>query len=350
MKASFISTATLLNSTRWDMARLQAGIVKSNIEIDKGRYADVGLELGYKTGLTLDLRQQLDDSVAQKQRNDLTSVRLAASQSVLNQIRSEGEAFLALVAPGKLSDSSASVITQAAATKLTSFIAQMNTSTAGQFVFAGINTEQRPLKGYETSPQSDAKKAFADAFQTAFGFQPGTQPGSAKITAAQMQSFLDGPATALFADPLWGKNWSNAANTNIRTDISPSETVETSANANAQAFRQLAMLYSIGSDIGLGSLSSATQEVVYDKLRSISGQATLAATSIQADLGTIEARLVTLGNQHEARKTILTGGVTALEGVDAAEAKTRLDGLTTQLQISYSLTSQIKKLNLIDYV
>jgi flagellar hook-associated protein 3 FlgL len=349
MKASFISTATLLNTTRSDMARLQAGIAKANIELDKGRYADVGLELGYKIGTTLDLRQQLDDTIAQKQSNDLTSVRLATSQSALNQIRSDGEAFLALVAPGKLSDGSASVVTQAASAKLAAFVAQMNTSTSGQFVFGGINTEQRPLNTYETSPQSDAKAAFTKAFKDKFGFAPGTQPGAAQITATQMQSFLDNEATALFADPAW-TNWSTASDTNIRTEIGPNEIATTSTSANAQAFRQLAMLYTLGSDIGLGSLSSATQDVVYNKMRSLAGQATLGVTAIQADLGTVEARLTTLGNAHEARKTILTGGFNSLEGVDAAEAKTRLDGLTTQLQIAYSLTSQMKKLSLMDYV
>lgn len=350
MKASFISTATLLNTTRSDMARLQAGIAKANIELDKGRFADVGLELGYKIGTTLDLRQQLDDTIAQKQSNDLTRVRLATSQSALNQIRSDGEAFLALVAPGKLSDGSASVVTQAAAAKLSAFVAQMNTSTSGQFVFGGINTDQHPLKRYEASPQSDAKKAFADAFQAKFGFAPGTQPGSAQISSTQMQSFLDNDLAALFSDQQWGKNWSTAADTNIRTEIGPNEIAVTSTSANAQAFRQLAMLYTLGSDIGLGSLSLATQDVVYNKMRSLAGQATLGVTAIQADLGTVEARLTTLGNVHEARKTILTGGFNSLEGVDAAEAKTRLDGLTTQLQISYSLTSQMKKLSLMDYV
>ncbi|MCJ2122100.1 flagellar hook-associated family protein [Methylobacterium sp. J-077] len=350
MKASFISTATLLNSTRWDMSRLQAGIAKANIEVDKGRYADIGLELGYKTGITLDLRQQFGDITAQKTRNDLTTVRLADSQSALNQIRSDGEAFLALIAPGKLTDASGTVVAQAAASKLSAFIGQMNTSTAGQYVFSGINTTQRPLADYEAFPTSAAKTAFAQTFQTTFGFAPGTQPGASQITPAQMQSFLDGPAAALIANPQWGSNWSSASDTNIRTDIGPGETATTSTNANAQPFRQLAMMYMIGSDIGLASLASATQAVVYSKMRSIAGQATVDVTAIHADLGTVEARLTTLGKQQEAQKIILTSGFNSLEGVDQAEAKTRLDALSTQLQISYSLTSQIRKLNLIDYV
>lgn len=350
MKASFISTATLLNSARSTAARTQSDLAKANIELNKGRYADVGLELGYKTATTLDLRQQVDDIVDQQKRNDLTKVRLGDSQTALNQIRSDGEAFLALIAPGKLTDASGSVVAQAAASKLTAFIGQMNSSTAGQFLFSGINSAQRPIADYEASPQSAAKTAFTQAFQTAFGFPPDTQPGSGQITPTQMQNFLDGPVATLFADPQWGSTWSSASNTNVRNEIGPGENPETSTNANAQAFRQLAMIYTIGSSVGLSSLAPATQSVVYEKMRSVAGLATIGVTQIHADLGAVEARLTTLGKQMDARKIILTDGFASLEKVDVAEAKSRVDNLTTLLQISYSLTSQTRKLSLIDYV
>jgi flagellar hook-associated protein 3 FlgL len=350
MKASFISTATLLNSARSTTARTQADLAKANIEVNKGRYADVGLELGYKTATTLDLRQQVDAITEQQKRNDLTKVRLGNSQTALNQIRSDGEAFLALIAPGKLTDASGGIVAQAAASKLSAFIGQMNSSTAGQFIFSGINSAQRPLADYEASPQSKAKTAFTQAFQTAFGFPPGTQPGASQITAAQMKSFLDGPVATLFADPQWGDTWSSASNTNIRNEIGPGENPETSTNVNAQAFRQLAMIYTIGSDVGLASLAPATQSVVYEKMRSVAGLATVGVTQLQADLGAVEARVTTLGTQLDAQKNILTEGFGSLENVDRAEASSRVENLKTLLQISYSLTSQTRKLSLIDYV
>lgn len=350
MKASFISTATLLNSARSTTARTQADLTKANIEVNKGRYADVGLELGYKMSSTLNLRQQVDDITEQQLRNKLTNVRVTDSQNALNQIRSDGEAFLALIAPGKLTDGSGGVIAQAAASKLTAFIGQMNATTAGQFLFSGINSAQRPIADYESTPQSAAKTAFTQAFQTAFGFVPGTQPGAGQITPAQMKTFLDGPVATLFADPQWGSTWSSASNTNVRNEIGSGENPETSTNANAQAFRQLAMIYTVGSSIGLASLAPATQSVVYEKMRSVAGVATIGVTQIHADLGTVEARITTLDKQLDARKNILTEGFASLEKVDVAEAKSRVDSLTTLLQISYSLTSQTRKLSLIDYV
>ena len=110
------------------------------------------------------------------------------------------------------------------------------------------------------------------------------------------------------------------------------------------------MIYTIGSSVGLSSLAPATQSVVYEKMRSVAGLATIGVTQIHADLGAVEARLTTLGKQMDARKIILTDGFASLEKVDVAEAKSRVDNLTTLLQISYSLTSQTRKLSLIDYV
>lgn len=349
MKTSYISTATLLNGPRSTIGRIQADLNKATAEAE-GRYADIGLELGYKTGLSLDLRQHLDDLEAQHERNGLTSVRLASTQNALTMVRSDGEAFLALTAPGKLSDSSANAIAQTASSKLSAFIGQMNASASGQYLFAGINTAQAPIADYQAAPPNAAKQAFTKAFTDAFGFAPGTQPDASNITAAQMQTFIDGPFAALFADPQWKQTWSSASDVNVRSEITSNETAETSTNANTQSVRQLAMMYVLGADIGLPTLSSPAQTVVYDKLRSLASSATLGVTQIQANLGITQARIESVEKQTDVQKNTLNNGVLSLEGVDTAEVATRITKLTKQLDIAYALTGQVSKLSLIDYV
>ncbi|ACB23700.1 MULTISPECIES: flagellar hook-associated family protein [Methylobacterium] len=351
MKTSYISTATLWNSPRSHSARLQAEIAKANVEMDNdGRFADVGLELGHKTGLDLDLRQAVDDLKAQQSRNKLTTLRLTATQEALNQIRADGESFLALVAPGKPFASSGAELAQGAAARLSALTGHLNTSVAGQALFAGINTDHRPIADSQTGLPPAAKSAFDTAFQTAFGFLPGTSPDALNITAAQMQAFLDGPAAALFADPQWGATWSSASNVNIRSELGGTETAETSVNANVQTVRQLAQLYTLGSQIGLSSLAPETQSAVFDKMRNLAGVATFGLTQIQADLGTVQARMKGIDTQLDAKIKGLTLGYRSFEDVDPVELKTRQSNLQTQLQISYSLTNELRKMNLIDYV
>jgi flagellar hook-associated protein 3 FlgL len=352
MKASFISTATFLKTPRSNVSRIQADLDKAVAESSKGRYADVGLELGYRTGLSLNLRQEVDNLDAQSRRNGLTGVRLDSSYHALDRVRTDGEAFLALTTPGKLTDTSGTVVAQMAATKLTALIGDLNTSTSGQYLFGGINTGQRPIADYEASPQSSAKTAFQQAFTNEFHFPPGTQPDTSNITPTQMEHFLQdgGRFTHLFEDNQWKQNWSSASDVNIKSDITRNETVESSVSANAQPLRQIAMMYTLASDIGLASLGPATQNVVYDKLRSLANSGTLGVKDIQADIGVVQARIGTVGKQIDAQKNIMTEGFGKLEAVDLEEVATRTQNLEAQLKVAYSLTGQVSKLNLLDYI
>ncbi|SDN42278.1 flagellar hook-associated protein 3 FlgL [Methylobacterium phyllostachyos] len=355
MRTNYISTVSFLNTPRASMNRLQSDLNKANAEsTNDGRYADVGLQLGYRTGLTLDLRQGLDDLKAQQDRNGLTSTRINSAYQALDRARTDGEAFMATLTPGKLNDTSATTIAQASSAKLTALIAELNTQTGGQYLFGGINTSQVPIADYETTSgtPSPAKQAFVDAFKTQFHFEPGTQPQSSDITPAQMQSFLadGGPFAALFSDAQWKDKWSKASDTPVRSEIARNETVDSSVSANAQPLRQLAMLYTLGASIGLPSLSSNTQAVVYDKLRGLAGSATWGVTNIQADVGAVQARITDVGKQMDVQKNILETGVRNLEYGDPVEAAARVKSLTTQLEISYSLTNQVNRLSLMDYV
>ncbi|MDR3570981.1 MAG: flagellin, partial [Candidatus Pacebacteria bacterium] len=51
-----------------------------------------------------------------------------------------------------------------------------------------------------------------------------------------------------------------------------------------------------------------------------------------------------------AQQTILTKNVASLEDVDATTLSTTVTNLQTQLQDSYSLTSQLKSLSLVNYL
>ncbi|MET3414840.1 flagellar hook-associated family protein [Methylobacterium sp. 1030] len=350
MKTSFISTLTLWNAPRSGVARMQTDLASALTELNSSRFADVGLELGYRTGTSLDLHRQLAELDAQKERNGLASLRLSGTQTILDQVREDGEGFLALVAPGKLSDDSAAAITQEASSRLAALTAQLNGAAGGQYLFAGIDTGKKPVTIYEGTPASAAKTAMATAFQAAFGTSQGTQPGAAAITPAQMTAFLDGPFTALFTDATWSANWSSASNRNITSRISGSETVETSVNANAGALRQLAMAYTLGSDIGLSSLSKPTQDAVYTKIRDLMGTAAAGVTSFQADLGRAQTKTTEATTRIDIQKVVLTKSLEDLEGTDPAEVKTRIDTLKTQIEMSYSVTSQIRGLSLINFI
>jgi flagellar hook-associated protein 3 FlgL len=329
---------------------MQADLAVAAQELNGGRYADVGLQLGYRTGTSLNLRQEYDELIAQQDRNGLTNLRLNNTQTTLDHVRKEGEALLALVVPGKLSDDSATAVMQEAASKLRSLTSDLNASAGGQYLFAGIDTQTRPVADYESAPPSAAKGAVTTAFTAAFGFAQGVQPGAAAITGPQMKAFLDGPFTALFADAQWSPTWSSASSRNINSEIARGETVETSANANAAPLRQLAMAYVLGADIGLSALSKDAQNAVYAKMRDLLGTGTAGTGGMQSELGRVQAKVASATTGIDAQKLVMTISLQGLESVDPAEIKSRIDQLQTQIQMSYSITAQLQKLSLMNFI
>lgn len=350
MKTNFVSTRTLWMGPRTEIGRMEAELATANEEQVSSRYADVGLQLGYRTGTGLDLHQTLKEFAAQKERNGMTTLRLSSSNTALDQVRKDGESFMALVTPGKLTGDSGPTVALEATTKLQAFTAYLNEAAGGQYLFAGINTGTRPVADYTSTPPSSAKSAVDAAFQAAFGFPQGTQPGSAAISGAQMKSFLDGPFATLFADPQWGATWSTASDRNIRSAIGSGKTIETSVNANAAPLRQLAMAYTMGADLGLGALSPDAKDAVFAKMRELLGSATAGVTQLQAGLGRSLANVTDSTNQIDAQNKIVSQNLTDLEVPDATGVGVRIKELQTQIQIAYSITGQLKNLSLINYI
>ena len=83
---------------------------------------------------------------------------------------------------------------------------------------------------------------------------------------------------------------------------------------------------------------------------SLLGRASGGLVAIQADLGRVQARITDANTRMDAQKALLSSEITWLEAVDPAEAKSRVDGLTTQIQMSYSLTAQLRQLSLVAYI
>lgn len=348
MTTSFISSQSLWNAPRSGVNRLQTQLADANREIVDGRYADVGLALGSGVGETFGLRQKSAEIDALTDSNGSASARLSTSQATLKELQGAADGMLkALVALPDLQRAAATA--DGAKSALAALVSDLNTTSGGQYVFAGTKTDQRPLAAYAGSPTSTAKTALDAAFQTYFGFAQG-DPAAATVTPARMQAFLDGPVADLFSDANWASNWSSASSADIDSRISLTETVATSANANAAPMRQLAMAYVIGSDLGLSSFSAQTQSVATGRVMNLLGRASTGLVAIQADLGRVQTRITDANLRMDSQKALLANRIKQREGVDPADAKSRVDGLTTQIQMSYALTAQLRQLSLVNYL
>lgn len=349
MRTNALSTLSFWNTPRIGVARMQSDMAQANQEIVTGRYADVGLALGSRTGLAVGLRQKSAELAALRDSNNAASLRLGTSQAVLKQIQDGADATLTALT-GVPEDKRAGVLKDMAANRLGTLTALLNTSAGGQYVFGGTRTAAAPMSTYATSPASPAKTAVDAAFRAAFGLSQDSA-GVSAITEGDMAAFLDGPAfQGLFAEASWGTTWSAAGTAPLTNQISLSETVETSASANAPALRKLAMAYVMASELGSANLSAAAQGVLTTRVAGLLGEASKGLITLQADLGRSQAAIAAANTRLESQASLLDAQIMDMEGVDRAEAKTRVDRLSTQVQISYAMTAQLRQLSLVNYL
>jgi flagellar hook-associated protein 3 FlgL len=349
MKTTNISTLALVNATRETRVNLQVKLAQGQKEASTGRLADVGLSLGYLTQRTVSLRQDLDRLNTFKDTNTVSSSRLELTQTTLEGLGDAAQGFLQTLVAARAARTSDGVAVADAKAKLTSFTAAMNTAVNGAHIFSGVNTDVKPIADYFEQPTSLGRTAMGDAFFNEFGLAQ-SQAGVETISGADMSTFLDNAFSDLFNDANWTTTWSSASDQNITSRISNNERIETSTNANADPFRQIASVYTMIGDIGLEELSDEAYYAVVDKAIGVLGQAIGDLTQLRAGLGTSEERIKSANDRIDIQVTLMTEHITALEGVDPYEATANVNALLTQIETAYALTARLQNLSLVNFI
>lgn len=341
MRTTFVSTYSINAAARLTLLRSQTELAEASKEAVTGRHADVGLALGYKTGQVVSLRQDFMRLNSITSSNDLASFRLDVSQTALTGMIGEASKFMNSMMTYVAQPERAGVAMQEGMAGLNGFIDKINTNSDGAYIFAGINSDVKPVADYYGAGSSNRA-----AVQAAFAsLGPADQ-----VTPAQMQAFLDGPFAALFDDPAWGNDWSAASDQNIKSRIASSEMIETSANANETAFRKLMSAYAMVADLSAGDLKRETFAVVAKKAAELASEGLGGLADLQGKLGVAEERIATSNERMSIQIDIIQTHINVLEGVDPNEANLRVTALSDQIELSYALTGRLQRLNILDYI
>lgn len=344
MQTTYISSAALRLAPRIDLQRQQSELADRSIEIATGRHADTGLALGLETGRTVGARVDIDVLDALMISNKTAMARMDATQAALEDMESvNSETLAALVAlPGGSTAARAIEIQASAALERIGDLA--NGSSDGSYLFAGTNTTEAPLNRYETGPNAVVEAAFLARFGIAID-----DPAAAAITAADMTDFLQNDFAALFQDPDWGTNWSSASDTDILSRIAPDERVTTSVNATDTAFRDTVRGLVMVGHLGITALNEQARQAIIDEARLAMGEAVSGVVSLSATLAFSQQAVSRADERLSLARDLLNIDVVNFEGVDPAEAKVRIDLLSTQIEMSYALTAQIARLSILNY-
>lgn len=350
MKVNFTSNLAMQNSMRLTISRAQNEVQTLQQEIVSGRFADIGLALGGKTSNSVSLNHDVSRLKTIQDSNALVTQRLSASQSALDLMAANAQQMLEAFISVNGSDDSNNlqVARRDVESSLSSFTVAVNTSSNGEYLFSGINSNTKPVEDYlETG--STPKAAFDATFLGHFGFSQ-NDPQAGDITVAQMDDFITNVLEPAFSGPDWNTNWSSASDTNISSRILSNEVVESSANANAAGMRSFALAAVIGIELLSSAISSEVRTAVNAKAIEYAGQAVTAIDNQRSNLGVSENRVTKANTALASQIKIITLHLGDIEGVDAYEASTRMQTLLDQVEISYSLTARIQQLSLMNYL
>lgn len=345
-----VSTYSLGAAMLSSMSRAQSQLTQLTAEASSGQYADLGLQLGDQSGYELSLRNQTNLLQTLTTANQLTVTNLQTAQAALDSIRSTASdtvSTLTSITAG--ATTAASTLQTAGTNALQALISDTNTTSNGQYVFGGVNSETAPMANYFSSTTSAAKSAIDAAFQATFGFAP-TSASASTISASAMQSFLSGPFAALFSGSNWTSDWSSASNTDVTTQIAPGQTATTSTNANQAGFQQLAEAYAMLAEFGGSSLSSDAQQTVVTAATSLINKGVSSMTATEATLGAAQTQVTNASTSMSNQLTILQTQTGNLDNVNANTIAVQLNTLQTQLETAYQLTSQLQKMTLAQYL
>ncbi|HEY0145298.1 MAG TPA: flagellar hook-associated family protein [Methylovirgula sp.] len=346
--SSYISSYSISTALRQSILSEQTNLAQAQQEVSTGDYADVGLALGADAGQDIDLRNQESLLKTFTTTNNLASTNLSSIQNVLTELQTSAQSMVTNLTGATGQNGAGASLQEQAQSALQQLIAGLNTNSGGNYLFGGTNSSVAPITDYYASGSAN-QAAVNSAFSSSFGFSQ-SDPGVANITASQMQSFLGGQFSSLFQGSSWTSDWSSASNTETTSEISPSQTVDTSVSANNPAFQDIAQAYTMLASVGTQNLSSSTLQTVMTNAENLLNTGLTALTNVQAGVGTAQSDITSANNQMSVEMNVLTTQIGNLEGVNPFDATTEVTNLQTQIETSYELTSQLSQLSLVKYL
>jgi flagellar hook-associated protein 3 FlgL len=350
MKSTFVSSASISDAMRYSILRSQAELTKAQKEVSTGRVADIGLALGARTGESVSFARDLDRLQGMVDTNGLASARLSSTQNALGDVTSTAQSFLATLTNSLSGDASPTLTLTDARATLQSLTTTLNTSYNGEHLFAGINTDVKPINDY-TAAGSPNKAAFDAGFLSFFGFTQ-SDPAAANITSAQMDNFMTTVVEPQFLGAGWQGTWSNATDTGITSRIALNETAETSVSANDQGIRKLMMAATMVADMfdSTSQVGLSARKEALSRALSLVGEGIANVANLSAKTGILENRVKNASERINLQTDLLQKNINQMEGVDPYEASTRVSTLLQQIETSYALTARIQQLSLVKFL
>ena len=352
------STYDLLATWRSQTSDLQNKLNTISQEVATGKKADVYRSLGFQSSEVLALRMQMDRNDDYITTNEMLASKMDFTNATLGSIRSVTQDFLDLAIPNVNSPTqTAAKLQQTAANTLEQLTGLLNTTFQNTAIFAGVDNGKLPMQKWDTVNASTGLSP-NDVLASIIGGGPIDGVDAAQKVSALKEIFSSTnttnpdqnfEATFFNGSPLLQTG--GVETPRLQSQIDKNTTLTYGIQANDPEFtelmRGLAMIATI--DVSKIDNPEAYQTWMTDAVSAVSnGVSGLIKTEAQlgAQQQTVDERISaqrSLGDLYNTR-------ISNLEGVDLYEASSQLLLLENQLQATYTVTSRLSKLSILNYL
>ncbi len=324
----------------------QSALAKAQLELSTQRHSDVSLHLSNYTGRNIRWHSELTNMEDSIRANELHEIRADVTQASLQSVSTLASDFLRDLIGSRGAEGGRKIIQNQAENAMSMLRDALNVDVDGVFLFAGRNQTTPPVVEFTGSA---AEVQFETIFQAEFGIQ-NSDPAIQFILPSQIINFLSGSFETLFNTPNWETTLSNATSENVLARVNAGENIDLLANANEQPIRDLFNALISMSKMAVGNLNDASFDKLVDAAATKVSSAVQGLADMQARVGINQKSLEDASDQLKSRKTWLNEAILKTESVDPYEVATRMNRLMTQLEASYSVTSRISRISLLNYL
>ena len=308
-----VATAAENNLTLYYMQLNQSAVSNLNAEISTGATAQTYSQIAPQTAPLEQYRTEVSQQQGYINTINTVSTSMQTMSLSMQQILSQVQNFESTLADDAYNTQQPTI--QAQASSLLQQVAgYLNTEGVSGYLFSGTNTDTAPVD------LANLPQGAAATLTTSVGGPPssnGYYAGGANIPPVQIDNQV-------------------SVNYGITADNPTFEQIIRVLNFVAQSGA-----FSSTSPIDQANVSLAGQMLT---------NATQALTGINGTLALQQAQLNTAAKVHQSTINIAQNGISNIVSANQATAITQLQSLETQIQASYSATSEIQKLSLVNFM
>lgn len=318
-----------------------------------GLISDSVAKLGESTGTVLNLQPQLAQLSAYSSNGAVAGTRLSVASQSLTQLSSIAQGVVTnLISLRGESGSDAQTTLAGMISSARSALGEvgtlLNTQTAGSYVFGGGDGSMAPV----SDPTNMASSSLNSSTSTAIA---GLDANGA---AATLQTILNAAAGTTagatpFASGLSTSSQQVMVGTGVQVATSIPITTATSApsaTSTGSSVRDLVAVLTAVSNLSPTDLASGNIDGLLSGLSSVASNAQSGLIQQEAQVGASQDRVTSTLALGSSTTTLISMQIGNLTSVDAAKVATELSESNDQLQASYMLISDLKSLNLANFL